>query len=357
MVEATTVVRPSPAGGSNPVRPDARGIATVTAGLAAVACLTLAAEALVLLLLLQGWIDPLPAAVLHVAIVTALTFWVWRLSRRGADCGPALLLTVATLIVGILAPLGVLAVGMLTRRGRQSDQLLKTWYERISLSTEINPVSRLAEKVAIGRTIDLGAPAPRAFADVLQDGTMHEKQTVLGLIARNFHPDHLPSLQLALTSPEPLIRVQAAAVAAHIRAPLNARISAALDEASNPSTPVVDALRIAGEADIAVASGLIDEGSRLRVSSMAAQTRARALAAIDHAALAHPNGAAGLALAPSVLDAYETLLLQARRFDEFRRLRSRQRRPMYGRFVFRRARWSARARMMAVVRPIAGTAS
>lgn len=357
MAEPKMVVAPPAAGGPIPGSPQTRRQVANAAGLATLASLTFAAEVLLVLMLRQGWISPILALMIHFAIVSTLVLRIRRLNRTGADCGPTLLLSVATLIVGPLAPLGVMAVAMLTRHGRESDQLLKTWYERISLSTEINPVSRLAEKVAIGRTIDLGAPAPRAFADVLREGSVHDQQAVLGLIARNFHPNHLPSLQIALTSPEPVIRVQAAAVAAHIRVPLNARIQAALQGASDTATPVVEALRIAAEADIALASGLIEEGDRVRLSSLSAQIHTRALSAIDHAALAHPMGAAGLALAPRVLDAYETYLLQERRFDEFRRLRARQRRPMYGQFVFRRARWTRRLRVAPATRPIAGTVS
>ena len=290
-----------------------------TGQLVGVAVVTLIAETILLALLQTGRIGLLAGTSVHVMIVTAIACWVWRLSRHHADCGQAMLLMIATAVVGPIAPLGVLAVAGLTRRGQESDSLLQTWYERISLSTKIDPVARLAEKVSIGRTVNLGAPAPRAFAQVLDGGTLIEQQVVLGLIARNFHPEHLPNLAIALASPEPVIRVQAAAVAAHIRDPLNTRISASLASVDDAEAPVTQVLQIVHETELALASGLVEEGDRIRLSAAVQALRARALTRIDAAAKAHPKGASGLPLAPITLDAYEAFLIQRGRFDEFRK--------------------------------------
>jgi hypothetical protein len=151
--------------------------------------------------------------------------------------------------------------------------------------------------------------------------------------------------------------VQAAAVAAHIRDPLNKRIIAALASVDDAEAPVTQVLQIVQETQLALASGLVEEGDRIRLSAAVQALRARALARIDAAAKAHPKGASGLPLAPITLDAYEAFLIQGGRFDEFRRLRARQRRPMYGRFVFRRARWTRRLRVSPGSRAALGVAS
>lgn len=54
---------------------------------------------------------------------------------------------------------------------------------------------------------------------------MEERQRALGLIARHFHPDYAPVLDAALRSPEPVVRVQAAAVVARVREDLKARVA------------------------------------------------------------------------------------------------------------------------------------
>ena len=314
----------------------------VAGSLPVMAALTFILQALLLVLALRGSFSPGIAIVLHLGMITGLFVWAGWLDATGVDASRAILLAIATGVVGALGPLGVLMLDRLIHRGREPDKLLDDWYERISFSTAIDPVSQLAENVAIGRTVDLGAPPPRPFLSVFEQGTLGDQQTVLGLMARDFHPDHLPALQAALGSDEPVIRVQAAAVAAHIRTRLNSELATALDHAqSGASSPSV-AVRIANETRTALQSGLVDDANRTRFAQAQAMIVANVVAAIDARAAALPGGAAHLSLDGEVLDAYETHLLQAHRFAELRRLRTRQRRRMYGRFVFRRARWLGR---------------
>ena len=210
---------------------------------------------------------------------------------------------------------------------------------RIAFSTKTNPVSRLAETIAIGRTVNLAAPLPSSFMDVIERGSLSERQTVLGLIARRFNVDYLPALHLALRSPEPIIRVQAAAVAAHIRGDLNAKVLSELARCLDAAVQPGDALRVAGRIDLAIASGLVEEAERPRIERDKTRIVASALAAIDARRAGGPDGVGLQGLDEEGLEAYDCHLLEQQRFAEFRHLRRHYRRRTFGRFSFRRARW------------------
>jgi hypothetical protein len=295
-------------------------------------------------------IAPATGLLSHATVVVALGALTALGSGSRRNTGAIFLLAVLTLVLGPLGSIGIVTIRVLARIGRQNEALLAAWYDRISLSTEMNPVARLAENIAIGRTIDLGAPEPESFAAVFEYGTLAEQQNALGLIARNFHPSYLPGLQLALASDVPVVRVQAAAVAAHIRKTLIANIEAALDRAQAPNIAVDEAMTAIVEAEQILNSGLVDETARLRLEHVAASSRARIMAAIENAA--SRKGAAALRLADNAANAYADHLIATLRFDEFRRYRMRERRTLFGRYVFRRARWRGmrQARLRSVSR-------
>jgi hypothetical protein len=105
---------------------------------------------------------------------------------------------------------------------------LKDWYARLSRASGSLPSAELTDRVIAGRVIDTAAAPPSRFEDVIAHGTLAERQAALGLMARRFHTDFAPALQAALRSPEPVVRVQAAAVVARVRADLKARIKSLL---------------------------------------------------------------------------------------------------------------------------------
>lgn len=201
---------------------------------------------------------------LHLAVLACLGWHLRARQRAGRDTVPALVALLTTAAVGPLGALGAAGLALASGRGRGRNALLEAWYERISLSVAVDPVTRFCDDVASGRTIDLGAPAPVSFPSAIANGSLAERQAILGLIARQFHPDYLPALKLALLSPEPVIRVQAAAVAAHIRPRLSAlfkeTLAAAATTAGDPEQGLLALRRLDGM----IASGLLDEGDRRR---------------------------------------------------------------------------------------------
>lgn len=295
------------------------------------AVLALAAESALAVAALRLRMPPVLVLGCHASIAGVLSVWVWSRWRTGADTTSAMLLVIAALAAGPAGALAALIFAPFSGRGGRGEALLEAWYRRIALSAEIDETTRLCDNVETGRTIDAAAPAPRSFTAVIANGTLAERQTALGLMARKFHPDYAPALRAALMSPEPVIRVQAAAVAARVRTELTERARAMLDRLSEEG-PKPPALGSARELQACVSSGLLDEGTRKRATEAAAGLLATATA----------ESAIGLDGDPDerrpwrVHVAAEARLLREGRFAEFRALRRQQHLAARGSFRLRR---------------------
>jgi len=245
-------------------------------GLVSTAALVLAAECALAFVHVKLDMGLLPLLALHVAIVVALaghSFGPWTVHVEGGSppdrTGP-MLLAIAALAAGPIGAAVVLVGAVLPVRRADSTPLLAAWYKRIALASEIDATTELCDTVASGRTMDLAAPVPRAFMTVIERGTLAERQTSLGLIARRFHPQYLPALEVALRSAEPVVRVQAAAVAARVRGPLRARLEALLSDDWAGRADASASRR--AELEAILASGLVEAGARDKArAALAAQ--------------------------------------------------------------------------------------
>ncbi len=275
-------------------------------------------------------VSPTPigfALVAHLIVLAGLGLALYRRRQAEADLSAPVLILIAVSAAGpVGAGLGLIGLAWLYRPA-QSSELLSAWYERIALSTRLDCETQLADRVASGRVIDASAPPPQALVGVVRHGTLQERQAALGLIARFFHLNHLAALSDALRSDLPVIRVQAAAVAARIRIQLaheiERRLERAADMLQEVSTPGHGAselarLRLIREFDQAIASELLDKPLSEAASAMAA----RLAAAIDCLTLALHKGQSFEMRAG--LEAYEARLIAAGDFKRLRVLRRRR---------------------------------
>lgn len=267
---------------------------------------------------------------LHFVLISVLSAVLYRRRSTDADLSAPLITLIATSTAGpIGAVLSLVALVWLARPA-QPSALLQAWYDRIALSTTVDPETQLSDRVASGRILDTQAPPPQALVATIRNGTLAERQAALGLIARFFHMNYLAALADALRSEVPVIRVQAAAVASRIRPRLaqevERRMIAAADvlrdrpgsDAAHRSD-VALCLHLIRELDQAIASGLLDGPRAKAAAAMAARLSAtvdcRALSLVTQEPLkAHAR-----------LDAFERHLLAAREFARLRVLRRRRR--------------------------------
>lgn len=315
---------------------DAKAVAEVAAGaspvgsgsledyaIAGVAC---TCEALAVAVVARLGFHVAMLVVVHAIVVGLIGFRLLQRVGKAGDLTGPLMVAIATLVSGPLGAFGALLALPLINRPVRDSRLLADWYARISSSTQIDPAAQLANTVAAGRTIDAQRPAPPSFERIMRQGSLHERQTALGLIARKFHPDYAAALMAALKSPEPVVRVQAAAVAAKLRGELKRRLAAAVarletkGDASALRTCVEEFGRL-------VESGLVDAGEVRRAKLLLEASGGEEH--IEHAAVETDGSMRG-----EETDARrrEAGLIAAGRFAELRLLRRSRRLSQAGLF-------------------------
>lgn len=248
-------------------------------------------------------------ALLHLAVLAALAIWVGALRGAGRDTTAAMLALLLTAIAGPVGALLALLYAPFAATRTSDGELLAAWYARLALSNEVDPAERLAGDIEAGRTLDPAAPEPAALADLLARGTLEQRQQALGLIARRFHFDYGPALSLALRSEEPVLRAQAAAVAARVRSEVGAEAARRIAEIDCQPSSGAAALATARWLERAAASGYLD-------SPLAERAR---LASRDLAGMALAGGLADLEGEAARLA--ETELLRRGRLADFRLVR------------------------------------
>lgn len=262
--------------------------------------------------------------IIHLLAAFAMIASVVHLHRHGREMTYPMLAMLALIATGPIGGFGALVIAWLSRRRARDSRLLTDWYERIAMSVAIDPVARFCGNVSSGRTIDLGAEAPPSYAAVIAGGTLEERQNVLGIIARRYHPDYLAVLAQALRSPEPVIRVQAAAVAAHVRPDIAKQFRDLVGRLEAISSSGVETLGLLHTLESMIGSGLLDEGDRRHAVDLVSRLGDVVLSRLAGGETLLPR-TAPLEERAALEDTLERLLLQRGRFAEFRLFRSERR--------------------------------
>ena len=204
---------PQPHGGSRPLVRVATAI-VVAAGL----------ETLVLALALRSDVPLWVPLALHLVQIIIVALILFARREQGCDLALACVILMLLAVAGPAGALPLLAFLPFLKRSRAHDDAVAAWYERLAKAGKPSAISQTYERIVSGRVQRLGSAPPVNFLDVIHRGGLEERQRALGLIARRFHPDYTPVLAAALRSPEPVVRVQAAAVVARVREDLKTRV-------------------------------------------------------------------------------------------------------------------------------------
>lgn len=284
-------------------------------------CLVLIVAEIALLALALQLQWPAPVWIVgHLAIVGSAGVWLWRKSDTGTDLSGAGIAVLGCLIAGPLGALLATIAGVWLAREKPDTELLAAWYERIALAGDTDPVTALCDSVDMGRAVQTANDIPRVFADVMAHGTLEDRQTALGLIARQFSPSYAPALRAALVSSEPVIRVQAAAVAVKVRAELKSTLHATLARHA-ASDDLHGTLALAAELHDMAHSLLLEDTDRAVAERRCAALVAQAIDGRTVAMFAHDDPALA-SLSPGMRTLIETELLRRGEFHAFRSVRS-----------------------------------
>lgn len=277
---------------------------------ATAAALALAGEAVVVFLAVSADIGVLVPVILHIVVAISMAAVLFSGEQQGADHTIACTIFLVILVAGPAGALAAMAVLPFARSRPARPDILQAWYTRLSNAAGADPVTGMYDRVVAGRVQTASEHTPQDFEDVIANGPLAARQAALGLIARKFHTDYAPALEAALRSPEPVVRVQAAAVVARVRADLKARIKVLA--ATEPGRSNRTAVLAATELLRLSACSFVDRADADRSRKTADRLLMSALVTHDDvtriAELAHAQSA------PVV----ERYLISAGRFQDFR---------------------------------------
>ena len=242
-----------------------------------------------------------------VAIHCAVAAWTWLILFAGRKADEdTTLAALMLLLVAVAGPAGAAAALLtlpLAGKAGAGPEVLQAWYTRLAQAGGVGPATAMHDRVAAGRVLRLEAPPPARFLDVIASGTLEERQTALGLMARRFHPDFAPALEAALRSPEPVVRVQAAAVVARVRGDLKIKIRDLLCR-NLQTVPARRRLAIAGTLQSLAGCSLVEDSDKARCRAAAGNLLADVLISTDAvtAAAATPHDDIALAMEGFLID-------------------------------------------------------
>ena len=249
----------------------------------------------------------------HLAVVASVALILFSGRPKADDLTMSLTIMLVVMVAGPAGAIASLAMLPFVKKPEGRSAILRAWYKRLSNAGGVGPATAMHDRVAAGRVLRLDAPAPESFLDVIENGTLDERQTALGLMARRFHPDYAPALEAALRSSEPVVRVQAAAVVARVRGDLKVRIKSLLttDQIGKEAIPAVVFARTAELYRLARCT-LIEESDRALSRNGARRVLEKVLASPRQVAEASalPD--------PDTAPAIESFLLRAGRLKDFR---------------------------------------
>jgi hypothetical protein len=239
-------------------------------------------EGMLTVLLWRGMLDAWVLFILHLAVCVVAAAVAWGVPALRADRSIALAVVVMT-GTGVLGVVGAALSLIVTWLLRHQHHTIEEWY------TQLFPKFAPDAHAALWRRVGQRASDRRQplevipFLDLLQHGSIPQKQSVISLISTAFRPAFAPALRAALTDSQNVIRVQAATAIARLENQFledTLRLEARL-KSDTAGLAAVTAL--AQHYDDYAFTGLLDAGREAdcRDKALALYERARALAPDD----------------------------------------------------------------------------
>ena len=182
----------------------------------AVSLVTCVASLLVVVGLVDGYVDIGEAVLLHLGVFAVPVLFLIYSQRRGHELTVATLLSVGTLVAGPIGAIGSLVVTLAWWYQRPDAARLHDWYDSITGIVVRGDAARIHDEVTSGRRSADPAVSVDRLGLVLSGSSVAEQQRVVGVIGRQYHEDLRPLLRSALRNRNPIIRAQAAAVASRL---------------------------------------------------------------------------------------------------------------------------------------------
>jgi hypothetical protein len=164
----------------------------------------------------DGVLVPWMAGLGHLGVGVAVLLWARSSSRRRHGRRVAWLLGLTTITMGPLGAIGTLATMAMIAWYQRSATPFDEWYASLFPDEIKDPVEATYRSIVEGFDGSLERSSVASFTDVMANGTVEQKRSVIALVADNFRTTFAPALRAALNDSEPAVRVQAATAVAQL---------------------------------------------------------------------------------------------------------------------------------------------
>jgi tetratricopeptide (TPR) repeat protein len=162
----------------------------------------------------KGTFPVLFVVLLHVVVTAVLAFMARGAVALGRLAQGPILLAMA---VGVMGPFG--AAGMVIAsliRTVMRPRTFNEWFAYMFPEDHITEGEKLADYLERYEQDALPEYSVVPFREILQLGTVRQKQDMLGILSRHFQPSFMPALKLALKDENNSVRIQAATAMASV---------------------------------------------------------------------------------------------------------------------------------------------
>jgi len=176
------------------------------------ALIFLCIELVALTLFVGGDISHLTIFGIHLLLLSVSGFLVFQAYKKDEDMTYPALLFISLLSSGSIMLCGFLLFCLLKPLFSKFSRKPADWFKELFPDSETTPVKATYDRIVSGWD-DYGRfKEAVSFDDIYQLGSLSEKQGVLDVIAKDFHPIYAGILRKALKNPENALRIQSAAI-------------------------------------------------------------------------------------------------------------------------------------------------
>ncbi len=180
------------------------------------AALSLVYEITLFYLYFQSFINTPALLIYHGIFLGMLLSLAIQSYFQGKDIRHFLLCILAVFGAGPLGALGFLIQsGFYCLLKRQATPM-EIWLSELFPEASVSPASSIFQRISAGLDDYQQMKEPSSFHDLFSYGSLEQKQAVLDVIVKDFHPSYFSILRRALNDPANTVRIQAAAIVAKI---------------------------------------------------------------------------------------------------------------------------------------------
>ncbi len=174
------------------------------------ASVTLCLEIWAVRLWFSKGMDTSTIAGIHLGVVVTLALWASRSHHSGQGRQLAYLLTLFTAILGPFGTGGTLITAALYYWFKRTATPFSEWYEALFPDFEYAEIKKIYDKAVDEKNFHSRKNPVIPFIDVLQYGTIKQKQAMIVLLIKNHHGKFANVLRKALEDSDGSVRVLAA---------------------------------------------------------------------------------------------------------------------------------------------------